>query len=239
MSTAQNDDKPYSILHHLNIINYMGIVVPYFTAILAYIVHYSFNKNEPSYFPFLSEMTMFDPEARVVTAGLSATSFILMFILYVREKMVFIIRKKITKIPERRYTITHIIMKISSIVAVVSHLLLTLFTYRDFDIFHPICVNIMYYAFVVYTFTGDMVFKLIGYPSKRFSRILTMIYFTLVLTFLALRYYVPNDEGDILRLTAGNMFGVLAYAALYLKIFVTKFDLPECGIRLSRRISII
>ena len=232
-----SDDKAYSILHHLNIMNYMVITIPLVTLVLSYVVHYSLPQNHVNYFPFLSEMTLFDPESRIVTAGFSATSLLIMVIVYVREKIIYLSKKKISRLPERRYTTTHRIMKISAYVSVICHLLITIFTYRDFPIFHAICINLTYYGFVVYSFTGDMVYKLVGYPAQRFSRVMTMILFTFTLTFLALRYYVPNDSGDALRITAANFFAVLAYISLYLKLFLVKFDLPQCGIRLSRKIS--
>ena len=232
------EEKAYSILHHLNILNHMVIVIPLVTAVLAYIVHYSISKNSVNYFPFMSEMTLFDPESRIVTAGLAATSLLIMMIVYVRAKIVFLSKKKISKIPERRYSITHRIMMISSYVAVICHLLTTIFTLRDFPIMHAICINLTYYSFVVYSFTGDMIFKIVGYSAHRLSRVMTMVLFTFTLTFLALRYYVPNDKGDALRITAANLFAVLAYISLYLKLFLVKFDLPTCGIRLSKKISL-
>ena len=234
---GEGEEKPFSVLHHLNLINYLVIVVPIATLIISYCVYFT-EKEKLDYFPFLSEMALVQPAGRISNVGLSATSFIVMFVVYIREKEVSIIRRDITKMPERRYKATRRAMTISAYIFVISSILTTFFNYKYCKIPHIIFINFMYLSFVAYSFAGDMIFKLIGHPTKRFSRVLSMIEFTSILIFLALRYYVPNDSNDTLRLTSGNFFAVLSYIGLYTKLFVTKFDIPNCGIRISRGISI-
>ncbi|EAX99160.1 hypothetical protein TVAG_400220 [Trichomonas vaginalis G3] len=178
----------------------------------------------------------YQPEGKTVNIALSITSLVLFIINYTRIKAIRVLRRLKPKMSEKKYKPAMMTLTISGYISVSAHFLMTFFSAKEFSIPHSIFLNITYISGVVNMFATDITLKTIYLSSKNFSRVLSMISFAVVLSFTTLRYYVPLDPEDTIRLTIANLFGIFSYICYYLKIFLVKYDIPDIGIRVSQRI---
>lgn len=233
-----SEDHPFTILLHINILNYLILVLPLAALIIGTAIHFGTKENIKYNFPYITDVVPYQPEGKIVSIFMMVSSIIMFIIFYSRLTAFKIMRKLKPKMSEKKYKPAMMTLSISGYICVAFHFLMTFISVGESEIAHAIFVNIMYLSGIVYMFALDITLKTIYLSSRMFSRILSMASFAVTFSFLVLRYFIPMDQGDAIRITIANLFGDLAFICLYTKIFIVKFDIPPIGVRVSRRISI-
>ena len=244
----KNKEQPFSVFHYLNSLNLAMLIIPISSIIASLLVYYIFNKNRLLFLPSESDFSIQRIEGRISTILNSLEIAIISIMLFIRHRVIDILKASSEKSQKLHNIIFYWTMRISAYTAIAGRLT-SLFCSLDQNRgVHLIGLNVMCYSFSLYLILNDTLCKSFGYECKKPSQILSYLYVSCVLVFFAMRFYSPKskekeysnknrDVFDFINFSVSSFFGIVASIVLAIKLYLMKFDIPEYGVRLMKRIT--
>ncbi|EAY23093.1 hypothetical protein TVAG_183290 [Trichomonas vaginalis G3] len=227
-------EQTHSVLLLLNFLNYAMIILPAISLIVVYSFIFSHWSSRTVTIPFFSDLDPASPESRFSTAIMSIELIIITIILYCRHSVMEILFKTEKRF-EKRFKLVYLAMRIINYFQLSGNLMVIVFNYGLNPIAHNIGMLFMYLGYAIYLFIYDIAVKALGKPSRDFSKIVSAVLMVITPPFIFIRFVYPA-YADMIIYSISSVLGLITYVCLYLKLFVCKFDLPEFGIRVTKKI---
>lgn len=225
----------HTVLLFLHALNYVMLILPMVCLLTVYIIILSKKSKHEGNIPFISDLDPSSLESRIATSFNSIELVIVSIMIFFRHRVMEVMQTDNAKFNQRRFHIVFLCMRVIIYFALVGNLLTVFFNYSITPIMHSIGIFFMYNGYALYLFLNDIACKALGRPSKDFSKIISATLAVSAPSFVFIRFIFPAYV-DLTLSSIASVIGLITYACLYIKLFISKYDLPEYGIRVSKQI---
>ncbi|OHT04911.1 hypothetical protein TRFO_27535 [Tritrichomonas foetus] len=236
-----NKDERHQVMHHLFVMNLTVMILPLVSLVATYGAYIALKHTmtSSSYFvPAPSDVIVYQPEYRIHSVSMTIETFYILFIAYTQHKIRIILGNRVHKIETKKFRILKICSFISLGIYLIGHQIIACVPFTSCKPLNSLGANFYGYGSSFYFITCDIFNAFLSKPSQIASRILTWVVVVSTFFELVIRYYIftNEDNGAQQWWTMSTIFFLLAAGCSYVKFFMISIDLPNCAIRLSKKI---